>query len=81
MKVISFGRASSNDVVINDPMVSSNFHMKLVVSDDGKVKVVDCNSTNGTFINDCRTAKAELNVGDTIFVMGLKIVFGKNIVI
>lgn len=51
MKAISFGRASSNDVVVNDPMVTANFHMKLVITDDGRVKVVDCNSTNGTFVN------------------------------
>ena len=67
MKVISFGRASSNDVVINDPMVSSNFHMKLVISDDGKVKVVDCNSTNGTFVNGRKVpGEGYINKGDII---------------
>ena len=67
MKVISFGRASSNDVVINDPMVSSNFHMKLVISDDGKVKVVDCNSTNGTFVNGRKVpGEVYINKGDII---------------
>lgn len=67
MKVISFGRASSNDVVINDPMVSSNFHMKLVVSDDGKVKVVDCNSTNGTFVNGRKVpGEVYISKGDII---------------
>ena len=67
MKVISFGRSSSNDVVINDPMVSSNFHMKLVVSDDGKVKVVDCNSTNGTFVNGRKVpGEVYINKGDII---------------
>lgn len=67
MKVISFGRSSSNDVVINDPMVSSNFHMKLVISDDGKVKVVDCNSTNGTFVNGRKVpGEVYINKGDII---------------
>lgn len=67
MKAISFGRSSSNDVVINDPMVSSNFHMKLVISDDGKVKVVDCNSTNGTFVNGRKVpGEVYINKGDII---------------
>lgn len=67
MKVISFGRASSNDVVVNDPMVSANFHMKLVVTDDGRVKVVDCNSTNGTFVNGRKVpGEVYINKGDII---------------
>jgi hypothetical protein len=67
MKVISFGRASSNDVVVNDPMVSSNFHMKLVVTDDNRVKVVDCNSTNGTFVNGRKVpGEVYINRGDII---------------
>jgi len=67
MKVISFGRASSNDVVVNDPMVSSNFHMKLVFTDDNRVKVVDCNSTNGTFVNGRKVpGEVYINRGDII---------------
>ena len=67
MRVISFGRASSNDVVVNDPMVSSNFHMKLIVTDDNKFKVVDCNSTNGTFVNGRKVpGEVYINRGDII---------------
>ena len=67
MRVISFGRASSNDVVVNDPMVSSNFHMKIVVTDDNRVKVVDCNSTNGTFVNGRKVpGEVYINRGDII---------------
>lgn len=67
MRVISFGRASSNDVVVNDPMVSSNFHMKLIVTDDNRFKVVDCNSTNGTFVNGRKVpGEVYINRGDII---------------
>ena len=67
MKVISFGRASSNDVVVNDPMVSSNFHMKIEVLDNGHVRVVDCGSTNGTFVNGRKIPGSEmLKKGDII---------------
>lgn len=65
--MISFGRASSNDVVVNDPMVSANFHMKIEVLDDGQVRVVDCNSTNGTFVNGRKIPGSEmLKKGDII---------------
>ena len=50
MRVITFGRLSSNDVVINDPLVTREFHMKLYILDDGRYKVVD-GSKNGTFVN------------------------------
>ena len=75
MRVISFGRASSNDVVVNDPMVSSNFHMKLVVTDDNRVKVVDCNSTNGTFVNGRKVpGEVYINRGDIIIsINGTKV--------
>ena len=65
--MISFGRASSNDVVVNDPMVSSNFHMKIEVLDNGQVRVVDCGSTNGTFVNGRKIPGSEmLKKGDII---------------
>jgi hypothetical protein len=41
--------------------------MKLVISDDGKVKVVDCNSTNGTFVNGRKVpGEVYINKGDII---------------
>lgn len=67
MRVISFGRSSSNDVIVNDPMVSSNFHMKLIITDDNRFKVVDCNSTNGTFVNGRKVpGEIYINRGDII---------------
>ena len=50
-------------------MVTANFHMKLFITDDGRVKVVDCNSTNGTFVNGERIAqgqRCQINKGDII---------------
>lgn len=66
MKVITFGRLSSNDVVINDPLVTREFHMKLYILDDGRFKVVD-GSKNGTFVNGRKVpGEAYLNRGDII---------------
>lgn len=73
MKVITFGRGPVNDVVISDPKVSSKFHMKIIVSDDGKIKVVDGDSLNGTYVNGKRIpgemyiSKGDfIRIGDTM---------------
>lgn len=73
MKVITFGRGPVNDVVISDPKVSSNFHMKLIFSDDAKIKVVDGPNLNGTYVNGKRIpgemyiSKGDfIRIGDTM---------------
>ena len=53
MKTIRIGRSSSNDVVIQDPVVSSS-HAVIKVSDFGEVTIEDQNSKNGTFVNGKR---------------------------
>ena len=46
---ITIGRAAENDVVIPKTNVSKR-HARIVFK-DGRLVVVDLNSTNGTFIN------------------------------
>lgn len=66
MKVITFGRGRENDFVVSDPKVS-NFHMKIILSDDGKIKVVDEKSLNGTYVNGKRIpGEMFLSKGDFI---------------
>lgn len=50
MITLRIGRATDNDVVINDPLVS-RYHCQLTQYDDGRVVLRDNNSTNGTFVN------------------------------
>ncbi len=50
--VITVGRDSSNDVVIDELSISS-FHAKIYY-DDNTIYIEDLNSTNGTFINNFR---------------------------
>lgn len=50
MKVITIGRSSENNIVVNDPKVS-RIHMQLVQNDNGDCSVVDLDSVNGTFVN------------------------------
>ena len=51
MKTYSIGRGDESDVVIRDHSVSRN-HAELRVDGDGKLQLIDLNSTNGTFVRD-----------------------------
>lgn len=75
---ITIGRSEQNDIVYSNKVVSSK-HATLTCRNN-KWFLQDTNSTNGTFVNKERVSKTELNIGDTIFVMGLKIIIGKNII-
>lgn len=75
---LTIGRTEQNDVCYPNKVVSSK-HATLSYR-GGKWFIQDTNSTNGTFVNGMRATKMELSVGDTIFIMGLKIVIGRNII-
>lgn len=75
---ITIGRTEQNDVCYPNKVVSAKHAMLSYRS--GRWFIQDTNSTNGTFVNGVRAAKTELNVGDTVYVMGLKIIIGKNII-
>lgn len=66
MKIIKIGRSSSNDVNINDPLVS-RVHCQIIQEDNGNFSLIDTNSCNGTFINGTkRHGEIRLNKSDII---------------
>lgn len=66
MKVITIGRSSENNIVINDAKVSRT-HLQLVQNDNGVCSVVDLNSANGTFVNGQKiTGEVHLQPNDII---------------
>ena len=62
--IVMIGRASLNDIVIDNPVVSAQHAMLLKVGDTYWLK--DLNSTNGTHINGLLFTYGELKDGDTI---------------
>ena len=60
MKILKIGRGTGNDVVIDNPVVSSS-HAVITVTDAGVITIEDLNSKNGTFVNGQRIAKATLS--------------------
>ena len=75
---LTIGRYEKSDIYYNNKTVSSQ-HAKLSYR-NGIWFIEDTNSTNGIFVNEQRVTKKQLNIGDTIFIMGMKIIIGKNIV-
>ncbi len=66
MRVITVGRSSENNIVINDAKVSRT-HLQLVQNDSGICSVVDLNSANGTFVNGQKiTCEVRLQPQDVI---------------
>lgn len=75
---LTIGRIEQNDICYPNKAVSSK-HATLSFR-SGKWSIQDTNSTNGTFVNGNRIDKTDLKVGDTVFVMGLKLIIGKNLI-
>ncbi|MEQ1842658.1 MAG: FHA domain-containing protein, partial [Verrucomicrobiales bacterium] len=59
------GREGSNDLQVNHSSVSAQ-HARLETSDGASVDVVDCGSTNGTFVNGIRVERKQLAPGDLL---------------
>jgi pSer/pThr/pTyr-binding forkhead associated (FHA) protein len=67
-KPITLGRAASNDIRLGDDEFASGRHARIEPRRDG-VWVEDSGSTNGTYVNGTRLARAQkLTSGDVIRV-------------
>ena len=72
MKRITIGRSSDNNVVINNNMVS-RYHCE-IIQESNRIKIVDLNSSNGTFVNGRRIYGATfLNYSDNVCVHNIPI--------
>jgi pSer/pThr/pTyr-binding forkhead associated (FHA) protein len=60
------GRAQSADFILDVALVS-RLHCRLEAGDE-KLEVIDLSSTNGTYVNDTRVARATLTSGDRLRV-------------
>ena len=65
-EVITLGAADKNDIMLDDPYISSR-HLKIIYQ-QGKLQVLDVGSTNGTYVNGVKVREAELEEGATIKV-------------
>ena len=70
-QVSRIGRGADNDITIHDELVSKHHAMieaRLVDSDTNKFEyfIEDCDSTNGTFVNDERIDACQLKHDDVV---------------
>ena len=77
--VLSIGRENDNNIVISNSYVSS--HHGTLSFADGRWVLCDNHSTNGTYVNRHRiSGQVNLDVGDTVFILGFKFVVGSNFI-
>ena len=74
---ISIGRDASNGIVYSNRFASSS-HAR-INCDKGKLSIEDLDSVNGTFVNGRRIRQTDLEIGDVIYIVGLKIIVGKGL--
>lgn len=65
MKTISVGRDSSNDIVVDNKIVSRH-HAHFTINSQGQVEIKDLGSPNGTYVNDKKTTGCILEPGDVV---------------
>ena len=70
---LAIGRASANDIVVDDPSVSSAHAW--IINQHGRYLIMNTLSTNGTFVNDRRVHEASLKHGDHIRLGQAELVF------
>jgi hypothetical protein len=79
-KRLAVGRASDNELMLNDPSVSK-IHATLLMNSQGTLLVADTGSTNGTFINGRRIAYGEARAiedGDVVGFGDVEVRFRKT---
>lgn len=69
MKEIRIGRGSSNDFIVDDPVVSAK-HAVITVTDSGEVFIEDCGSKNGTYVNGVRIKAKTKLVTSAVVLLG-----------
>ena len=73
-KTLTIGRRDSNDVIIENVSVSGK-HAKVDSVSNG-FRLMDLNSTNGTFVNDKLVTMHNLEHGDMVSIGKHKLIFG-----
>jgi hypothetical protein len=71
---VTLGRDAAREVALNDDR-ASRLHARIVPSPEGP-RIVDENSSNGTFVNGALVRERRLDPGDIIVIGGNSIVFG-----
>jgi len=70
---LMLGSSSNCDLIISNKRISRN-HCQIIYSNSGELKLIDLNSTNGTFLNGIKLKSEKtynLNIKDQVQLAGL----------
>ncbi len=67
----SLGRASDNEIVFDEPTISSN-HCEITIKEE-EFRIKDLNSTNGTYLNGKKVKNVKLKDNDIIKISNVEI--------
>src|ERR1700747_892305 len=76
-QTVTIGRAPNNIIVLNHPQVSG-YHARLEQVPTGGYRIIDQDSTNGSYVNMQRVRSAALNPGDSIDIGPYKFTYTGN---
>ncbi|MCM3585273.1 type VII secretion protein EssC [Mesobacillus maritimus] len=72
--LVQIGRAKNSHICFDNRLVSSA-HCQIEYAANGKAKIRDQQSSNGTYVNGERVTEKALKVGDVISIMGLRVIY------
>ena len=76
---ITIGKNSTNTIIYDNPLISDV--QAKIIQKNGKWNITDNNSKFGVFVNDERVKTKNIEYGDIIFILGLKMIFLKEKII
>ncbi|MBO0961677.1 type VII secretion protein EssC [Neobacillus sp. MM2021_6] len=75
---VKIGRSKDSQICFANKLVSSS-HCEIDYRTSGGAVIRDLQSSNGTYVNGERVTEHTLEIGDVIYIMGLKIIFNGNL--
>lgn len=79
-QIIKIGRLESNDICIDSRFRYVSRRHAIFCWEHGRLHIADWESRNGVFLNNKAIKKQRVKIGDTIFIMGLRIVIGAGFI-
>ena len=75
---ITIGNQPSNDITCSNKLISPKH--AILSRKDGKWYIKSCANRSDIYVNKCAVNSALLTLGDSIFIMGLRILIGTNFI-